>query len=155
MPPSMRLSGLLLLCALLAGCTSTSPRPATTPRAAVESAATGAAAAVEAGDAALAGTWRYTMETPAGASGGYYVFRVEGGVLTGDVRRALAGEPGGDAPPRPMQNVARDGDRLTFSYEAGNYGALTVDLSRTGPDTFAGQLYVGQSALPLTVARVR
>lgn len=103
----------------------------------------------------MAGTWRYTMETPAGASGGYYVFRVENGALAGEVRRALPGEPGGDAPARPMQAVVLDGSRLSFSYEAGSYGALAVDLRRTGADTFAGRLYVGQSDLPLTVARVR
>ncbi len=109
--------------------------------------------------ARLAGTWRYTLDTPAGGSGGYYVFRavssVSGDTLVGEVRRALPGEPGGEAPPRPMRAVALRGAVVTFTYEAGSYGALATSLRLVGPDSLAGRLYVGESDLPVTAVRVR
>ena len=105
--------------------------------------------------ARLAGTWRYTLDTPAGGSGGYYVFRIRGDTLTGEVRRALPGEPGGEAPPRPMRAVALQGAVVTFTYEAGSYGALATSLRLVGADSLAGRLYVGESDLPVTAVRVR
>ena len=113
--------------------------------------------------ARLAGTWRYALDTPGGGSGGYYVFRASGDSLTGEVRRALPGEPGGEAPPRAVREIRFAGAGVTFVYDAGSYGALAVSLRRpsarsgaaASPDSLTGRLFVGDSDLPLTVVRVR
>jgi len=97
---------------------------------------------------ALVGQWRYALDTPGGGSGGYYVFRVDGDTLRGEVRREL------DGAGRPMESLRVDGDTVTFEYASGgNYGRLAVALTRTGR-AFTGTLVVGETSLPLTVARL-
>lgn len=156
----------VLLALGLGACTS--PRPASVPPEVVSTTVTPAPvptastpptiAAPAAADttlvpADLAGTWQYTLETPAGSSSGYYVFRADGAALTGEARRTAPGDA--SEAPRPMQNVALDGAGISFTYAAGNYGMLAVALRRTAPDRLAGRLYVGDSDLPITAVRLR
>ena len=123
-------------------------RPVGVPASPPATASAPAAASTSATLDSLAGRWSYALDTPGGGSGGYYVFRVDGDTLRGEVRRELAG------PGRPMESLRVDGATVTFEYASGGtYGRLAVALTRMGR-AFTGTLVVGETSLPLTGARL-
>ncbi len=107
-------------------------------------------AATGEGAANPVGTWSYTVETPQGAVGGTITLAGNPGNLSGTITNDAS--PADE--PATLDELNFDGKTLSFSFDAGQFGRISVTATITG-DELEGSLDVpGLGVVPLTGTRV-
>lgn len=125
----------LLLVALALGACASTPPEADRPARAEAMDATG-----------LTGTWDYSIRTPVGDRTGTFTLTDDGGTLSGSVT-------GDDGASTPFSSVTRDGDSVSMTFSAPDFGTITFSGVVTG-DAFRGDAAVGaMGSFPLTATR--
>ncbi len=85
----------------------------------------------------LAGAWAYSIDTPQGVFTGTLTFAEVEEALTGAI--ASSEQPDESA---PLEDLSFDGSTLTFKFDSGQYGILSVTATVEG-DAFDGLMNVG------------
>ena len=86
-------------------------------------------------------TYAVTLDTPQGAMNGTATLTGAPGTLDGTIQFD-------DTPAAPIQDPVLDGDRLTFSFDGGQYGVINVEATLEG-DAWRGTMNVGGMAIPM------
>jgi imidazolonepropionase-like amidohydrolase len=95
-----------------------------------------------------AGTWSYEVETPQGTIGGVLTLSGDPDDLEGTITNDAS--PGD---PADLEDVVVSGTTLSFSFDGGQFGEISVSVNIEG-DTFEGSLSVpGAGGLPISGTR--
>lgn len=99
------------------------------------------------GAAPVAGTWRFSVDTPEGAYTGLLTLEGPAARLGGSITSPVLSSPGA------LRSVALDGQTVTFHVETAEFGRLEASLRFDG-DAFEGTLTVpGTGPLPIKGTR--
>lgn len=91
------------------------------------------------------GNWDLTLATPQGDLGGFLTLSGDINDLSGTV--VFYAEP--NAQPSPLLEPTFEGNQLTFTFDAGNFGILPITATIDG-DNLSGSLDFNGAPLPLT-----
>ncbi len=99
----------------------------------------------------LNGMWTYSLDTPQGVYTGVMNFTAVDGVLSGTITSDDAPEQAA-----PMEDLAYDADmsKVTFKFDGGEFGAMTVDSKLEG-DAMNGLLTVLSYGVDVTLTAER
>jgi imidazolonepropionase-like amidohydrolase len=101
----------------------------------------------EAGAVDPAGTWTYTVETPDGPVRGTLTLSGTPDALAGTITNdALQGEA-------PLENVMRNDDVLSFDFDGGSYGQVSMTLTLSEDDLEGSVEVPGMGGMPVTGSR--
>jgi len=95
-------------------------------------------------DVKIEGSWEYTSETPAGASGGVIVISKDGSSYSGTV--SYDDPSGSGKASSTLNNIELDGNQLTFSFDVNAGGDnITVDVSaEIEGESLEGSMNIGE-----------